>query len=114
MFSRMKQALAVLLAAAMPGRAALAQERAARLLEARARVVLALAHPVPRQVVLLPPGVRLQQVLEEAQALRRGVVPPELLAVLARLPARTTGFPRNTASSARTARRSISKRRRAR
>lgn len=117
MFSAMKQALAVLLAPV----ARLAAARRARellRLQARAKAVLALARPRARQVVLLPAGVPLQQVLQEAQLVRLGVVPQELAQVLPRAvllaalePTRTPGSRRSTASPGKTAR-STSKRRR--
>lgn len=110
MFFAMRRVMAALArpVAAMRARAA-ARQRAQ--LEARARAVLALARPAQGRLVVLPPQLPLPQVLQEAQALRAGVVPAALVPVL---PILTRGSPRSTASSARTARRSTSKRRRAR
>jgi hypothetical protein len=127
MFSKLRRALAVLLARVMPGLAVRLLVRGPAEVEARraqlaaqAAAVLALARPArARQVVVLPPGMPLQLALEQAQQLRAGLVPAELLEVLrpevlaALHLGPTTGSPRSTASSRRTAR-STSKRRRAR
>jgi hypothetical protein len=117
--TRLAQALQVLLVP-LARAAAARRARALQRLQEQARAVLLLARPRARQVVVLPPGVPLQLVQQQALLVRAGVVPQELAAVLPREvvlaalePARTTGSRRSTGSSAKTER-STSKRRRAR
>jgi len=115
MFCAMRRALAVLLAP-VARVAAARRARELRLVQQRAAAVLALVRPGPRVVAVVPAGVPLQQVLQEAQLVRAGLVPQELAAVqpalvLVAREIRMRGSPRSTASSARTARRSTSKRR---
>lgn len=111
MFFAMKRALAVLLAPVVKVAAA-RQARAQRRLAQRAQAVLALVQARPRQVVLLAPGLPLQQVLQEAQLLRLGVVPAGLEQVPQVLEAaRNRASPKSSSSRARTARSTTRRRR---
>jgi hypothetical protein len=96
MFSWLKQVMA---------RRRAAREQAAKaLLAERQAAVMALAHPRRAgQLVLVPPGMPLQDLLREAQEL-----------VAQERQTLSHGSPRSTARSGKTAKRSTSRRRRAR